>query len=73
MPRRATRERRQRESLNRFKSTVPIFTSNEQAQAYINGIEEEYLIKMKRYREEQEEAERLRNQGWCEWFKTYFK
>ena len=73
MPRRATRERRKRESMNKFRYTIPIFTTNEQAQAYIDAIDEQYLINMKRYREEQEEAERLRNQGWCEWFKTFFK
>ena len=77
MPRRAPRERRKRESLNKYRSTIPIFTTNEQAQAYIDAIDEQYLINMKRYREEQEKAERLRNQirnqSWCEWFRTFFK
>ena len=73
MPRRATRERRKRESLNKYRSTIPIFTTNEQAQAYIDAIDEQYLINMKRYREEQEKTQRLRNQSWCEWFRTFFK
>ena len=77
MPRRATRERRQREALNRYRSTMPIFTSNEQAQAYIDAIDEQYLINMRLRRERVEEAERIReqirNQSWCEWFITFFK
>ena len=73
MPRCVPRERRHRESLNRFKSKIPIFTSNEQAQAYIDAIDEQYLINMRLSRERLEEAERLRNQNWCEWFKTCFK
>ena len=77
MPRRATRERRQREALNRYRSTMPIFTSNEQAQAYIDDIDYQYLINMKKRRERLEEAERLRNQlknqSWCEWVISFFK
>ena len=77
MPRRATRERRKRESLNRNKSTMPIFTSNEQAQAYIDDIDYQYLINMKKRRERLEEAERLRNklknQSWCERVISFFK
>lgn len=72
MPRRASRERRQHESLNnRIRYSTNEFTSNNQAQAYIDGVEKEYLISMKRYRERLEEAERLRNQSWCEWFRTF--
>lgn len=52
---------------------MPVFTSNRQAQAYIDDIEYRYLINMKRRRERQVEAERLRNQSWCEWFRTFFK
>ena len=72
MPRRASRERRQRENLNRIRTTMPIFTSNEQAQAYIDAIDEEYLINMRRRRERLEEEERRRNLSWCEWIKTFF-
>lgn len=73
MPRRASRERRKRESLNKYRSTIPTFTTNEQAQAYIDAIEEQCLINLRLYRERLEEEERLKNLSWCEWFRMFFK